>query len=68
MEKKVRIGMVGAGWMGKAHVNSYSSVHNIYGEKIGVPVMNIIMDVNEDAVKKLQNNMVLNNGQQIGMM
>jgi len=52
MDKKVRIGMVGAGWMGKAHVNSYSSVHNVYGEKIGVPVMNIIMDVNEESVKK----------------
>lgn len=49
MRQKVNIGMVGAGWMCKAHVNAYTSAFRLYGDKIGEPVFKIIMDVNEHA-------------------
>ncbi|MGC9934552.1 Gfo/Idh/MocA family protein [Priestia aryabhattai] len=49
MRKKVNIGMVGAGWMCKAHVNAYTSAFRLYGDRIGEPVFKIIMDVNERA-------------------
>jgi len=52
MGKKVKIGMVGAGWMCKAHVNSYTGAYRLYGEDIGEPIMSIIMDVNENAAKE----------------
>lgn len=51
MSKKVRIGMVGAGWMCKAHVNAYTTAFSLYGDKIGEPVFKIIMDVNEGVSK-----------------
>lgn len=49
MRQKVNIGMVGAGWMCKAHVNAYTSAFRLYGDKIGEPVFKIIMDINEHA-------------------
>ncbi|PKG25271.1 Gfo/Idh/MocA family protein [Niallia nealsonii] len=52
MNKKVNIGMVGAGWMCTAHVNAYTNAFRLYGEKIGEPVFKIIMDVNEHASKE----------------
>ncbi|MGQ3380837.1 Gfo/Idh/MocA family protein [Priestia endophytica] len=52
MSKKVRIGMVGAGWMCKAHVNAYTNAFSLYGDKIGEPVFKIIMDVNEGVSKE----------------
>lgn len=52
MKKKVRIGMVGAGWMCKAHVNAYTTAFRLYGEQIGEPVFKIIMDVNECVSKE----------------
>lgn len=51
MNRKVKIGMVGAGWMCKAHVNSYLNAYRLYGDKLGEPIMAIVMDVNEASAK-----------------
>ena len=57
MDKQIRIGMVGAGWMGRAHVSAYTSAYSIYEGKFGKPVFSIIMDVTEEAAKTSAKNL-----------
>lgn len=49
MKKEVRIGVIGAGWMGKAHTTAFHNAGMIFGDD--VPVFELISDVNEQQVK-----------------
>ena len=48
--KTVRIGLIGAGWMGKAHTTAFHNAKMIFGDD--VPVFEVIADVNEAQVKQ----------------
>lgn len=50
MSKEIRIGVIGAGWMGKAHTTAFHNAKMIFGDEI--PVFEIIADVDADQVKK----------------
>ncbi|WP_233269353.1 Gfo/Idh/MocA family protein [Alteribacillus sp. YIM 98480] len=47
----VRIGLVGAGWMGKAHTNAFVNALMAFGPDYGKPVFEMVSDVNENAAK-----------------
>ena len=49
--KEVRIGLIGAGWMGKAHTNAFLNALMLFGPKYGKPVFEVVSDVNEDSAK-----------------
>jgi len=51
--KQVRIGVVGAGWMGRAHATAFRSVPMVFGREPAVPVLDMVADVNEDAARSL---------------
>ncbi|MGH6900084.1 MAG: Gfo/Idh/MocA family protein, partial [Geminicoccaceae bacterium] len=44
--KEVRIGLIGAGWMGKAHAVAYRNVPMIFGPEPAVPILEMVADVN----------------------
>ena len=48
--KKIRIGLVGAGFMGRTHSAAYKSVNNIFGDEV-VPELVVVADVNEENAK-----------------
>jgi predicted dehydrogenase len=50
--KDIRIGLIGAGFMGKAHAAAYKNVPLIFGNEPGCPILEIIADVDERAVEK----------------
>lgn len=52
--REVRIGLVGAGWMGKAHTNAFMNALMIFGSEYGKPVFEVVSDVNIDAAKAAQ--------------
>jgi predicted dehydrogenase len=56
----VRIGLVGAGWMGKAHVTSFNQAAMIFGSHNGNPVFEIIADVNKEIVEAAKNTLGFN--------
>jgi predicted dehydrogenase len=43
---EVRIGLIGAGWMGKAHAVAYRNVPMVFGPEPAVPVLEMVADVN----------------------
>ncbi|GAX89651.1 Gfo/Idh/MocA family protein [Effusibacillus lacus] len=49
---EVRIGLVGAGWMGKAHTNAFVNAQLLFGSEFGKPVFEVVADVNMDLVKQ----------------
>ncbi|MGG0453970.1 Gfo/Idh/MocA family oxidoreductase [Priestia megaterium] len=49
--KEVRIGLVGAGWMGKAHTNAFLNALMLFGPESGKPVFEVVADVNIEAAK-----------------
>jgi predicted dehydrogenase len=49
--KEIRIGLVGAGWMGKAHSNAFLNSFMLFGSKYGKPVFEVVTDVSESAAK-----------------
>ena len=49
--KEIRIGLIGTGWMGRAHANAFLNAQMLFGPEDGKPVFRTIADVNEDAVK-----------------
>ena len=49
MKQQIKIGLIGAGWMGKAHTNAFHSAKMIFGDD--VPVFEMISDVSEEQVK-----------------
>ncbi|MDR0887028.1 MAG: Gfo/Idh/MocA family oxidoreductase [Clostridiales Family XIII bacterium] len=48
-KKEVRIGLIGAGWMGKAHTVAYRNAGVIFGDDL--PILELVSDVNEAQVK-----------------
>jgi predicted dehydrogenase len=44
--REVRIGLIGAGWMGKAHAVAYRNVPMVFGPEPAVPVLEMVVDVN----------------------
>jgi predicted dehydrogenase len=44
--KEVRIGLIGAGWMGKAHAVAYKNVPMVFGPEPAVPTLELVADVN----------------------
>ena len=47
---EIRIGLIGAGWMGKAHTTAFHNAKMIFGDDI--PIFEMIADVNEEQVKE----------------
>jgi predicted dehydrogenase len=50
--KKIKVGLIGAGFMGGAHSIAYKSVNNIFGDEY-VPELLAVADVNEANAKAL---------------
>ncbi|SDI39779.1 Gfo/Idh/MocA family protein [Alteribacillus bidgolensis] len=48
---KVRIGLIGAGWMGKAHSNAFRHASMLFGPEAGEPVFEIVQDIDAEAAK-----------------
>ncbi|MFD1064967.1 Gfo/Idh/MocA family protein [Oceanobacillus locisalsi] len=47
----VKIGLIGAGWMGKTHTNSFVNALMAFGPEYGKPIFEIVSDVNKDAAQ-----------------
>ena len=45
---ELKIGLVGAGWMGKTHAMSYRAQRLAFGGKPAAPVLEVLADVNEE--------------------
>ncbi|MGD9538901.1 MAG: Gfo/Idh/MocA family protein [Alphaproteobacteria bacterium] len=45
---ELRIGLIGAGWMGKTHAMCYRAAPLAFGGKPAVPVLEVLADVNEE--------------------
>ncbi|MFQ5971809.1 MAG: Gfo/Idh/MocA family protein [Alphaproteobacteria bacterium] len=45
---EVRIGLIGAGWMGKAHATAYRNVPMVFGNDPATPVLELVADLNPD--------------------
>ena len=45
---ELRIGLIGAGWMGKSHTLAYRAVRIAFGGEPAVPVLEVVADANED--------------------
>lgn len=50
--KKIKIGLVGAGFMGRTHATAYKNVTNVFGDEV-VPELEVVADVNEENAKQL---------------
>jgi predicted dehydrogenase len=46
--REIRIGLIGAGWMGKAHSVAYRNVPMVFGPEPAVPQLEMVADVNPD--------------------
>jgi predicted dehydrogenase len=53
MMREVRIAIVGAGWMGRAHAMAYRSVPMVFGPEPALPVLDVVADVNPAAARAL---------------
>lgn len=47
--KEIHIGLIGAGWMGRAHTTAFHNAKMIFGDDM--PVFEMVSDVNEEQVK-----------------
>ncbi|WP_087065701.1 Gfo/Idh/MocA family protein [Intestinibacillus massiliensis] len=52
--KEIHIGLVGSGWMGKAHSSALKDAEMLFGPEYGVAVYEIVADSNEAAAKSAQ--------------
>lgn len=52
--KEIRIGLVGAGWMGKAHSSALLDAQMLFGPDYGVAVFEMVADSNEASAKEAQ--------------
>ena len=53
--KEIHIGLIGAGWMGKAHTTAFHNAKMIFGDDM--PVFEMVSDVNEEQVKNFAQKM-----------
>ncbi|MCE4048905.1 Gfo/Idh/MocA family protein [Bacillus sp. Au-Bac7] len=49
---EIRIGLIGAGWMGKAHTNSFVNALLDFGPEYGKPIFEVVSDVSAEAAQK----------------
>ncbi|MGI6118523.1 MAG: Gfo/Idh/MocA family protein [Bilifractor sp.] len=54
MAEEIRIGLVGSGWMGKAHSSALKNAEMLFGPEYGVAVYQVVADANEKAAKEAQ--------------
>ena len=54
--REVRIGLIGTGGMGKAHATAFNNVPLVFGNEPARPKLEIVADVDADAVKAWANN------------
>lgn len=52
--KEIRIGLVGAGWMGKAHSSALLDAQMLFGPDYGTAVFEIVADANENSAQEAQ--------------
>lgn len=52
--KEIRIGLVGAGWMGKAHSSALLDAQMLFGPEYGTAVFEMVADTNENSAKEAQ--------------
>lgn len=52
--KKIHIGLIGAGWMGKAHSSALLDAQMLFGPDYGTAVFEIVADANENSAKEAQ--------------
>ena len=50
--RELRIGLVGAGWMGKVHSMSYRTAQSAFGPEPAVPVLAAIADINPQIAER----------------
>lgn len=50
--KDIRIGLIGAGVMGKAHAAAFRNIPLLFGNEPGRPILEILADVDEEIVAK----------------
>jgi predicted dehydrogenase len=50
--REIRIGLIGAGWMGKAHSVAYRNVPMVFGPEPAVPKLEMVADVNPDWARR----------------
>jgi len=50
-KKKLRIGLIGCGFMGRTHSNAYNRIRNFFPELSYVPVLKAVCSRSEDKVK-----------------
>lgn len=53
--KEIHIGLIGTGWMGKAHTTAFHNAKMIFGDDM--PVFEMVSDVNEEQVKNFAQKM-----------
>jgi predicted dehydrogenase len=53
--KEVRVAIIGAGWMGRAHATAFRSVPMVFGQESAVPVVEAVADVDEASARSLAN-------------
>lgn len=58
MGKEIKIGLIGAGWMGKAHTTAFHNAKMIFGDDM--PVFELVSDVSEKQVASFAQNMGYN--------
>ena len=56
--KEIRIGLIGAGWMGKAHTTAFHNARMIFGDDM--PVFELVSDVSEQQVSAFAKQMGYN--------
>ena len=49
--KKIRIGLIGVGWMGQAHAKAFRTVPIYFGTEPAVPVLEIVADATPELAK-----------------
>ena len=51
--KEIRIGLVGSGWMGKAHSSALADAEMLFGPDYGTASFEIVADANEETPIRL---------------
>ena len=50
--RELKIGLIGAGWMGKAHAMCYRAQPLAFGGKPAIPVLEVLADVNDEMASR----------------
>ena len=50
--KDIRIGLIGTGFMGKAHATAFKNVPLVFGNELSRPILEVVADIDAKAVEK----------------